>query len=455
MPIINFMTRYYHSSIHFLRTFSDHFIKYFLFALLTGLVYLISSCEGDPSHIGGKLLPSSDFVNIVSTDTINVRAYTMYSDSIESDNPQYSYLGSFYDPYFGTTTGEFVSQLRLGTSWTYDYFFIDSIKLHLRLLNVTGNINQTIRLKMTEIAKQIYVDSVYYSSQIVQVTDSTWTVDLPDSLKADTINNITINVPVRFGKNITRDTSMLFHSNSKPDFRSYFKGIYFQLISSEPVFMTLSVAPSSGGYSNYFYFYMHNEVGSPITFIFPLDAVTRNAAFNRYIHDFDAAEAGKKLEHINDMNYLDTLTYAQRMNGVYSKIVIPGLEDIKNNPAMKNIAVNKARLIFPIVYDAHTYKRSTIPSSLYLKYQLNDTVQKLVPDYEMLGSTFFDGRPDTTADVYKLNIPTFVQKYLDDKTNKIKPELELFLPAVSSNNVILKANSSHTPVRFEFTWTKF
>jgi hypothetical protein len=449
------MTRYYHSSIHFLRSFSDHFIKYFLFALLTGLVYLISSCEGDPSHIGGKLLPSSDFVNIVSTDTINVRAYTMYSDSIESDNPQYSYLGSFYDPYFGTTTGEFVSQLRLGTSWTYDYFIIDSIKLHLRLLNVTGDINQTIRLKMTEIAKQIYVDSVYYSSQIVQVTDSTWTVDLPDSLQADTINSITINVPVRFGKNITRDTSMLFHSNVKPDFRSYFKGIYFQLISSEPVFMTLSVAPSTGGYSNYFYFYMHNEVGSPITFTFPLDAVTRNAAFNRYIHDFDAAEAGKKLEHINDINYLDTLTYVQKMNGVYSKVLIPGLADIKNNPSMKGISVNKARLIFPMVIDGSTYLRSTIPSNLYLRYQTSGGIKYLVPDYSLIGSTFFDGTPDTTADVYNLNIPAFVQNYLEDKTNKLKPELELFLPAVSSNNVILKANSSHTPVRFEFTWTKF
>jgi hypothetical protein len=379
----------------------------------------------------------------------------MYSDSIKSDNPQYSYLGSFYDPYFGTTTGEFVSQIRLGTSWTYNHFFIDSIKLHLRLLNVTGDVTQTIKLKMSEIADQIYIDSTYYSSQNVPLTGMSWTLDLPDTLSADTINNIVLDIPVDFGTYITRDTSKLFHSNIKDDFRSFFRGIYFQLISTEPIFLTLSVAPSSGGYSNFFYFYMHNEVNNPIAFTFPLDAVTRNAAFNRYIHDFNAAEAGKKLEHINDTNYLDTLTYVQRMNGVYSRLVIPGLKDIKNNPAMKNIAVNKARLIFPVVYDASTYKRTTIPSNLYLRYQENDTAKNLVPDYLMIGSNFFDGKADTTADVYKLNIPAFVQKYLEDKTNKIKPELELFLPAISSNNVILKANNSHTPVRFEFTWTKF
>lgn len=455
MPIINFMTRYFHSSIHFLRSFSDHFIKFFLFALLTGTVYLISSCEGDPTNIGGKMLPASDFVNIASTDTMKVRAYTMYSDSVESDNPQYSYLGSFYDPYFGTTTGEFVSQLRLGTSWTYKYFVIDSIKLHLRLLNITGKVNQNIKLKMSEIAEQIYIDSTYYSSQNVPLTGMSWTVDLPDTLQADTINSIYVNIPVNFGTYITRDTSKLFHSNSKPDFRSFFRGIYFQLISADPVFMTLSVSPSSSGYSNYFYFYMHNEVESPISFTFPLDAVTRNAAFNRYIHDFDAAQPGKKMEHINDTNYLDTLTYVQRMNGVYSKVVIPGLAAIKNNPLMKGISVNKARLIFPMVIDGSTYLRTNVPSNLYLKYKASNGTMFLVPDFSLLGSTFFDGTPDTTAGVYKLNIPSFVQNYLEDKTNKLKPELELFLPAPASNNVILKANGSRTPVRFEFTWTKF
>jgi hypothetical protein len=46
----------------------------------------------------------------------------MYGDAVESDNPSTSYLGQLYDPYFGTVTAEFVSQIRLGARWDNEYF---------------------------------------------------------------------------------------------------------------------------------------------------------------------------------------------------------------------------------------------------------------------------------------------------------------------------------------------
>ncbi|MDQ1332094.1 MAG: hypothetical protein QG576_128, partial [Bacteroidota bacterium] len=63
----------------------------------------------------------------------------MYSNSVQSDNPSTSYLGQLYDPYFGTTTASFVTQIRMGSEWTNDSFVIDSIKLYLNLLTVTGS----------------------------------------------------------------------------------------------------------------------------------------------------------------------------------------------------------------------------------------------------------------------------------------------------------------------------
>jgi hypothetical protein len=77
-----------------------------------------------------------------------------------------------------------------------------------------------------------------------------------------------------------------------------------------------------------------------------------------------------------------------------------------------------------------------------------------VPDYTVVNPTFFDGIIDTIANVYHFNIPAFVQGYLEDATDNIKPELEMYQSA-GTRNVILKANNSRTPVVFEFTYTKF
>jgi hypothetical protein len=383
----------------------------------------------------------------------------MNSDSIESGKPSISFLGQIYDPYFGTTTAEFVSQIRLGSSWDDKYFVIDSVKLYLRLLTVKGAVDKPHYLRLSEIANQIYDnDSVkYYSNQTVPLTGYSVPDILLPELKPDTINDIVLDVGKPFGLHLTSDTSMFFHSESKPDFRSYFKGLYFQLISpEEPIFVSLSVAPPDpySSYYNYFIMYMRNENDEQKTFIFVLDAISRNAAFNLFRHNYDDADPLKKIQHINDTNYHDTLSYAQTFNGVYTKLLIPGLENIKNDPSMDNISVNKARLKFPIVYDNDIYTRSTIPSQLYLRYITTSGAKYLIHDYS-ISPTLYDGTPDTTANVYNLNIATFVQKYLDDKENEIKPELDLLLSSYSQYNVILKANSGHPKVKFELTYTKF
>ena len=121
---------------------------------------------------------------------------------------------------------------------------------------------------------------------------------------------------------------------------------------------------------------------------------------------------------------------------------------------MKGIAVNKARIIMPIFYDDDIYTPKTVPSQLYLRYVTTSGSKYIVPDYS-ISPSFFDGKPDTTNAVYNLNVATFLQGYLEDKTGKLKPELELFMNPASSNNVILKANKSRTPVKFEFTYTRF
>jgi|WetSurMetagenome_2_1015567.scaffolds.fasta_scaffold00043_6 hypothetical protein len=452
------MTSYFLNDIRCLRSFSEHKIKIIFSVLLAGLLFTTWSCEDPPSLTGSKMLPGTDFVTIESS-LLKVKSYTMYRDSVSSGMPTTSYLGSVFDPYFGTTTCEFVSQIRLGAEWFDGNFYIDSVKLFLKLLSVKGDTADQHFLRLSEISDIIYNDSSYYSNQAVPVTSwSIEDIELP-ALRADTVNDVEMRVDNFFAGYIFRDTSQLKYT-STVDFRKYFRGLYFQMISpNDPILVSLSCASPAayGYYSNYFEVYGHDDYATAKTFTLILDAVSTNASFNRYYHDPSTATAALKIQHINDTNYKDTVTYSQQFNGVFTKLVLSSLDSIKNAPGMKNISVNKARLKIPIVYEHPYYTRTNIPSNLYLRYLTTTGSRYYVPE---TGTSFFDGTADTTADseyddVYNLNIATFVQGYLEDETNEVLPELELFLLPSAGSNVILRANNSYKPIKFEFTYTKF
>lgn len=452
-----FMTRCYHSCPSGKSFFIRNILKILGPFFFAGILFIVSSCEEDPVRIGRKLLPGDDFVSIFSTDTVTVRSFTTYNPAVESGNPVVSYLGQIHDPYFGTIDAGFVTQIRLGAAWIPGDYVIDSIKLYLELLTVTGAVDKPQYLSFKEIDRQIYNDSLYYSNQDVELTGFGVT-DIPlPRLKPDSVNYVELDIPLDFGEYITRDTSMIFHHTTKPDFRSYFKGLLFEITSpEEPVFVSMSVEPPGkyDTYQNYFVMFMHDAGGNKKQFYFILDAFSRNAAFNLFRHDHSAADPDKMIMHIND-GYADTLAYVQIMNGLNTRLMIPGLSDIKNDPEMKNISVNKARLILPVHYDKKTYKPSTIPSRIFLNYFTKSGRKYTVPDYSPLNPGFYDGTPDTTNNVYNINISTWLQNYLNDSSDSLSTDFELFLLPTSANNVILKANDSHTPVQFEITYTRF
>ena len=113
-------------------------------------------------------------------------------------------------------------------------------------------------------------------------------------MKPDTINNISVALPVEFGEYLIRDTTKFFYSTTKPDFRSWFKGLYFQMSSaSDPLliaFNLLSNPQSSSTYQNYFVLYMHDTLDIAIRYYFILDPKHPNACYNKFERDFSTAQ---------------------------------------------------------------------------------------------------------------------------------------------------------------------
>jgi hypothetical protein len=469
------MIRYYNTLRHTHRIISVlKPIKYiFHLSLFTLVLVLASSCEKGILKQGGDLLPTSDFVSISGIDTLHPVSYTHFDDSVRTDNPQISYLGQEISPYFGTTKAGFVTQIRLNPAWDGLPFTVDSMKLILHILSVKKEATDAAHsISLYEISNQIYTDSAYYSSSPIPLTGiKVANIPLP-ALRTDTINDIVLKLPngKEFGDYLVRDTSQLFYNNNKPDFRAYFKGLYFQMDqSSDPLMLSLDLVYDQLKYYNYFALYGHDDAGVVVEYSFNLDAKNKNAAFNVFSHDFTTATIGDKMAHRNS-TYKDTLSYLQSLNGVYTKITLPGLEKIKSDPSFGKIAVNRARLVIPVKFDSQNntkYISKSLPTYLFLRYKASNGTKYTVPDYSMsavdVNHAFFDGKLDSVNKVYNFNIPAYVQSYLNDATGALKPEVEIFESSVtqsqstmeSHRDVIFTANKSKTPVKFEFTYTKF
>jgi Domain of unknown function (DUF4270) len=469
MPIMIFMTRYYNSyqNSHRFVSVPQNLFRIFFTTFILMVTVLAGSCKKEVLKIGGDILPEGDFVSIKSIDTLSVFSYTMYDDSARSDLSSVSYLGQDYDPFFGTTTAGFVSQIRLNAKWDGQPFTVDSVKLFLQILtNKVVSTDAVHTLSFSEVANQIFVDTAYYPNTPVSFTGYKVSDILLPSLRGDTINNITLSLPgngVEFGKYLTRDTTKLFYNNNTPDFRSYFKGLYFQLNSTntDPYLLSLSLTFNSSNYNNYFILYIHDSIGTAKQYSLILDAKNTNASFNTFNHDFSTATTGDKMAHLNT-TFKDTLSYLQSLDGVYTKLVLPGLKKIKTDNSFGKIAINRARLVVPVHFKATVlspYITPYVPSQLFLRYRSKTGIRYTVPDYSLgssvdISHSFFDGKLDSVAYVYNFNIPAFVQDYLEDATGNIEPELDIYQGA-GTKNVILNANKNKIPVKFEFTYTKF
>jgi hypothetical protein len=451
------MTKSYHNSKLFCRFKSvlSHNSTIFFTAILFLLLISITSCEENPTIIGSDLLPATDFVNIKSTDTIGVAAYSYYTDSIITNSRTYSYLGTLYDPYFGDTKTDFIGQLRMfgpnGTGisgpWPGGGLpIVDSVFLYFSIAGAKGTLDSTTirRIKIFEINETLNSAVKYYSNHLPNIKREIGTFSLPVITK-DTAQNITIQLPQQFGQALLSDSTQLSQDSEGNPFKSFFKGLYITMDTTISTPLLIALDFSSPDFTIRVHY--HNYQSANLSYDFVIN--TNSVRYNRYNHNFTSADPAKKIKHIND-GVKDSSIYLQAFNGVFPRIKIPALEYIKNNIAQ--ISVNKARLTFSVYLDDNLYTTTTVPPQILMKYTKSDTVQYLVPDY-YVNTSFFDGTFNSTSKTYSFNLASFVQEYLEGRISD--PVVEMYYPEGEYKNVILKANNSHSPVKFEFTYTRF
>jgi hypothetical protein len=453
MPIMIFMTSYYPDLNRYSRTTAKPFLIHKIFCLfLLPFLLMISACTEKSTIIGVNLLPEVDFTNLQSTDTILARTINLYTDSVRTTMPAYSYMGGLYDPYYGNTFCDFVSQLRLTQKWPGGQPTVDSVKLYLGISGAKGSRTFNPGLKLYEITEELNADSSYYSKRDPRAGMLIGTFPLGKVAK-DTIQDFIVVLPTTFGEYLLRDTTKLNQESTENDFRKFFKGIYVTIESGEksaskgsiPSIPTLLVYnPLTNNFVIRVFYHTPDTTGAYYDFLIN----DKSVRYNRYLHDPSTADPAKKINHIND-SIMDSVACAQSFYGAYGLIKLQGLEAYK---LQAPISVNKASLVFTALLDGITYTSTTVPSKIYLAYTTSDGTKSIVPDY-YISSSFFGGAYNSSTGTYSFNLAAFVQEYLEGSIPK--PEVEIVLPDGEYRNTVLKSAGSDSPPKFTLVYTRF
>ncbi len=399
------------------------------------------SCSKDPVKIGLGMLPDSDFIEIWSTDTVGVRAYTMYNEESLTTDSTKMIAGSIYDEYFGTTYCDFVTQLRVMSPWPAKEFTVDSVNLVFVPSKVSGDTLAVHYMRIYETGTVLTDTTDYYSAQDPDTINFLGQYLLP---KLVANQSVVIKLDSWVGEYLMRDTTKFYPATDF--YKEFFKGLYFGIKSeTNPILVEMNASQSASieplGLT---VFYRIDTVRYSYSFV----ATHRAVNYNRFTHDRTTASPDKEILHVNDL-VADTAVYLQTYQGVYVRLDMPSLKTFRG---IDNLAVNKARIIAPVHLDEEAYKESNMPSRIYVRYRDSDGRELPIPDL-LHDVSFMDGTYYNSKDCYIFNITSFVQKYLNGEIEE--PSVELFLPLTSLQNVIFKANANEPAFKLEFAYTVY
>ena len=396
------------------------------------------ACKKDPYKVGLDLLPPTDTLNVKTVDTSTVVAYSVFQDSVRSDETTLNIMGSLMDPIFGSTTAGIYAQYRL-VAETPNFGInpaLDSLVLQLPYGVIYGDTNALQTIRIYEISQNFYPDSVYYSNQHIEtykipIATYTFKPDRYDSLTVGgvkTAPHIRINltkVSNYLGNKLLHAPSAYLSTND--NFLLFMKGLYIESVpvSNGGALMSLDLTNTISKMALYF----HNQSTDSLHFDFVVSSLS--ARFNHIDHNnyVDAVpELQQQVLHHDTTLGKNTL-YVQGLGGVRVRIRLPFLKTFGKSG---KIAINSATL---------TIKNSETDTSLQPPVKLIlvivDTaghVAFLVDETE--GTSYAGGYYNRVARTYQFRITRHMQQVVDGKIKNY----DMFLMANDPSANVLVPN---------------
>jgi len=406
-------------------------LKSFTLLFLLGSLIFLSSCEEEPDLIGLAKL-QNEKLGVVFSDNSSIIAYSVYDDSLRTDNYSACLLGTFNDPVFGTTSASIFTQLRLsnlspsfGTSPT-----LDSLVLYLPYSgSYQAETMGDLQVKVYEVDQKMYIDSVYYSDRLLSykpnlLADLTFTPKPKDSV---TINGVKYPPMLQIKLSSTLGNALLASNSTNllnnDNFTDFFRGLFIKA-------MPLSTTQENKGsilyfnllssYANMSLYYKKNSndtISNKFNFVIN-DKCAKYTNFNHYGYigsggTLTAKDTLKKqigaVGYVKDTTLGQKKLYLQSMGGVKVNFKFPYLRDLIKN---QKIVINEAVLV---IKNDDIDDKNAPPSLLTVLKKLASGKTEFLPDiYE--GAAFFGGSYNSTTKEYRMRITRYFQDMLNTTT---------------------------------------
>jgi hypothetical protein len=414
--------------------------------MLIAMLFVWSACNKSDNDVGLSIQPPGDKLNLATSDTTEIIAYSQLVDSVKTDETSISMLGSMLDPVFGRTTASFYTELRLvKTAFSFgENPVADSMILKLEYEKYYGDTNAVLTVKVYEMDERIHIDSAYFSNDFVSfnptlLAQKTFTPDFRNDVIADgdTLDphlrlNMTELTPSLVDKLLAAPADSMATNES---FLNYFHGLYVTVESatSGGIIMYLDlISPLSRMTLHY-----HNDSGDSLEFDYSINS--NCARFGRFVHDYNLGST----EFRNQVVYGDTalgrkVCYTQAMGGVKTHILLPNIRNYYDNG---KIAVNEARLFL------RTYEEEPpLPLATYVvlvRRQPNGGYSVLEDQLE--GANYFGGYYDKNAGGYWFRITQTVQDLMRSDDPFSGFDLYLSGGAINAERVLIAGTDPQAP----------
>ncbi len=437
--------------------------NYKFIAVFVALVVAISACN-EYSDFGVEILPKDDLItvkNIVVKD--DVSSFAFREDSIRTDEPSKSLLGSFNDPVFGITNINFATQFRLKSFPGFGTDpLADSVKLFLYYRLVYGDTVTAQKFRVYELESPLDIDASYHQYVDLKSMASDFLlgeVEYTPVIKQDSITQdtfyqlITIPLDISLAEKLVNADSLDMINNDV--FLDFFKGLYIeteQVNGEGGAILSLEAASSDIFQGSALLLYYNNAELRDIaledsSLSMPFVITQFSARVNSIEHDYTDTPFGGG---INTRNNEDSLIYVQATGGLKSNILIENLAGWKDSV---NTAINKAELIFQIDTIASDVHRFMPPLQLLFTV-IDSTGTEFLPIDYVFSPDFYGGylRNDYT---YHFNITQHLQEIINGNIGNFG----FFLTPANKNNeanrVVLKGARSETGIKLLITYSKY
>ena len=389
------------------------------------LLIVFSSCNKN-SFLGLDIIPSTDEVGAVFTDTFSLVTNTIRDDSVLSSSTINNITGTLYDPVFGKTYAAFFTEFLQPTNdvdfGSPDTLFIDSLVFTLAYNGFYGynNVPQTINVFRVTEAMNPLPSGGYYSNKSFAVDPEpigrklNFVPDFVDSINVSGVlspPHLRIRLSDRLGQELLNQSGTANLTNDSA-FKNYFKGICIAPdtiatpYGASILYFSLT-SPVSG-----LRLYWHSPNVAAVAYDFPI--TTSEVRLNYFKHNYSGTIIPQHLQ--NSAQQSDSVIFVQGTAGLKTRISIPAL------PALSNVLVNKAELVITQELDPlKTDSIFTAPSQIVCVTQDTSGKDVTIPDNFNL-FPFFGGARITKVTLdrhtyveYHFSIADQVQQIIDGK----------------------------------------